>query len=105
MNSMLPPSPKGGRSVAGPALTPPRRWGMLLVLGLLAVAAVLIGAQMGRDRAKAELTAQTRTMAGYRAALLRTEIERYRSLPAVLSQDPDIRDVLRALGQPTTSGQ
>ena len=105
MNRMLTTAPSRDSQPLAIAPAPVRRrWGLLLVVGLLAVAAVLIGAQTGRDRAETELMAQTGIMAGYRAALLRTEIERYRSLPAVLSQDPDIRDVLRT-GDPARIGK
>lgn len=74
---------------------PPRRWLALasgwLVFGALAV--VLAGETARRD-AEAELARQAEASAALHAAVLRSELEKHRSLPVVLAQDPEVASLL-----------
>ncbi|WP_237181111.1 sensor histidine kinase [Roseomonas haemaphysalidis] len=76
-----------------------RRAAAWLALGLLAVmVAVLLGWAAGlaaRHDAGHALEDQARATANLNAALLRTELEKQRSLPFVLAADPDLRDALQ----------
>ena len=76
-----------------------RRAAGWLAAGLLAaLVAVLLGWGAGlaaRGAAWAALQEQSAATASLNAALLRTELEKQRSLPFVLAEDPDLRDALR----------
>ena len=72
-----------------------RRWSLgslvaLVLIGLLVWAA---GDIAGR-RARASLWRQAQTDAALHAAVLRSELEKHRSLPFVLAEDRDVRDLL-----------
>ncbi|MPT21807.1 MAG: sensor histidine kinase, partial [Starkeya sp.] len=77
-----------------------RRRGRARVLVLLLAALVLLAVldQMARRGAEAwvmaQLSREAEASAGLRAAMLRSEIEKQRSLPVVLAQDPDVRTAL-----------
>lgn len=75
-----------------------REWLIFLGLGLVLIAAasIIAGSRAG-DAAIEALRAQAGTAARLKVAVLRSEIEKHRSLPLVLSQDPD---VAAALDQP-----
>jgi two-component system C4-dicarboxylate transport sensor histidine kinase DctB len=62
-------------------------------LGAAVLAAVLTGEVARRD-AEAELSRQAQSAAALHAAVLRSELEKHRSLPLALSGDPDIASLL-----------
>ncbi|RJF88457.1 sensor histidine kinase [Oleomonas cavernae] len=76
-----------------------REWLVFFILGALLVAgaAVVAGSRAG-EAALATLRAQAGTAARLKVAVLRSEIERHRSLPLVLSQDPDVAAALARPG-------
>ena len=80
---------------------PPRRWLALalawLVLGVLAIAAA---GETARRDAESELARQAEAAAALHAAVLRSELEKHRSLPVVLAQDPEVAALLRASADP-----
>lgn len=65
-----------------------------LVAGLMATLLAWMAGQAARQEAWDSLRAQTATTATLNAALLRSELEKQRSLPFVLAQDPDLRAAL-----------
>ncbi len=78
-----------GRALRGPGRA---RW----VLPLLAALLLLVGldqvARYGAGRwVMVQLRGEAQAAAELRAAMLRSEIEKQRSLPVVLAQDPDVR--------------
>lgn len=88
------------RPAARPAAVRSARQGLLPVLALVAAAlAVLAGldrlAVYGATRwALAKVEAEAALAADLRVTALRSEIEKQRTLPVVLAQDPDVRDAL-----------
>lgn len=82
---------------------PPRR--RLLTVGgaALAALALMVALDRGADYAArrwavAQVAAAAETAAALRVAVLRSEIDKQRSLPVVLAQDPDVRGALEAPG-------
>lgn len=74
---------------------PPRRW-LALASGWLtfgALAIILAGETARRD-AEAELARQAEASAALHAAVLRSDLEKHRSLPVVLAQDPEVASLL-----------
>lgn len=72
-----------------------RRWGPFLLISLLLVgAATLTAGQLASDAARADLVRQANAAAALHAAVLRSELEKHRSLPFVLAQDPDVGQAL-----------
>ena len=71
------------------------QWRLFAVLWLL-VAAVVIsaGGELARQEARASAGRQATTASALHAAVLRSELERHRSLPLVLAQDPDLTRLL-----------
>ena len=71
------------------------QWRLFAVLWLL-VAAVVIsaGGELARQEARASAGRQATTASALHAAVLRSELERHRSLPLVLAQDPDLKSLL-----------
>ncbi|MCW0183032.1 MAG: ATP-binding protein [Zavarzinia sp.] len=67
--------------------------GLLLCLG-----AMVFAVTEARDRALAGARAQVATDARLKLAVLRAEIEKHRSLPVVLAEDPDVADALTRAG-------
>ena len=61
---------------------------------LVAVAAVWAGGEWARRGAQAGALRQAATAGALHAAVLRSELERHRSLPLVLAQDPDLKGLL-----------
>ncbi|HSI42168.1 MAG TPA: ATP-binding protein [Xanthobacteraceae bacterium] len=75
------------------------RWWLRLGAALLVGLGVLLGidrlAGMGAERwAAAQVGVAAQSAASFRAAMLRSEIEKQRTLPVVLAQDPDVRAAL-----------
>jgi two-component system C4-dicarboxylate transport sensor histidine kinase DctB len=72
-----------------------RRWVLraLVALTLISLLAWAAGEVAGR-RARTALRAQATTDAALHAAVLRSELEKHRSLPFVLADDRDVRDLL-----------
>ena len=73
------------------------RLGLLLLAGAASLVLAWFSGQGARRQAGEELTGQAATTATLNAAVLRSELEKQRSLPFVLAQDPDL---LAALAQP-----
>jgi two-component system C4-dicarboxylate transport sensor histidine kinase DctB len=69
---------------------------MALVAGLSAALLAWAAGQAARREAWAGLEAQATATATLSAALLRSELEKQRSLPFVLAEDPELRAVLAA---------
>ena len=65
----------------------------LLTLGLAVLGAVGVGRWFA-DVAREEVIREADTAAALREAVLRSELEKFRSLPVVLAQDPDLRRTL-----------
>lgn len=79
-------------------------WAALVLCWILAVliAAFVVGEAARRD-ATATLARQAETAAALHAAVLRSELEKHRSLPLALATDPDISDLLK--GAPDASAR
>lgn len=63
---------------------------------VLAVMAVLVAGETARRDAEASALRQAATAGALHAAVLRSELERHRSLPLVLAQDPDLLALLES---------
>jgi two-component system C4-dicarboxylate transport sensor histidine kinase DctB len=92
MNRMTPPPQKA----QGKVLPKHTRVIMWMMIAQLLFVACISGGHLMRQYTATELKEETATLASFRAAQLRTEIERYRTLPAVLSHDEDVRATLSA---------
>ncbi|QTC92297.1 sensor histidine kinase [Brevundimonas goettingensis] len=67
-----------------------RPWiGLAVVWLVLAVGAALIAGELARRQAEGDLARQAQAGAALHAAVLRSELEKHRSLPLVLAQDPE----------------
>lgn len=91
------------RPSESPASVGSRRRGWLAFAGgwiLVALIAALGAGEVARRDARAELARQAEAAAALHAAVLRSELEKHRSLPVALAGDPDIADLLAA---PTTA--
>lgn len=71
------------------------RWFVALWLALGGAAVFAAGGLAGRD-AEAQAQRQASVAAALHAAILRSELERHRSLPMVLARDPDLAAMLAA---------
>tara|TARA_R110002167_G_scaffold17426_17_gene66563 strand:- start:10834 stop:12705 length:1872 start_codon:yes stop_codon:yes gene_type:complete len=72
-------------------------WSILVVAWIvLSLAGMLLAGETARRQSEAELAQQTRAGAALHAAVLRSELEKHRSLPLVLAQDPEVIGMLRA---------
>ena len=80
----------------------PRRGWLAFAGGwiLVALIAALGAGEVARRDARAELARQAEAAAALHAAVLRSELEKHRSLPVALAGDPDISALLAA---PTTA--
>ena len=69
----------------------------IAVLSSIAIAAAIISAAgyWARDRALSELAEQAQSAAQIHTLALRTHLEKFRTIPRVLSDDPDVRRALR----------
>ncbi|PHY12398.1 histidine kinase [Caulobacter sp. B11] len=82
--------PRLSASLTGP-------WRVFAVVWIvIAVAAVVVGGELARRDAQAGMLRQAATASALHAAVLRSELERHRSLPLVLAQDPDLQALLAA---------
>ncbi|WP_420478740.1 sensor histidine kinase [Brevundimonas sp. FT23028] len=63
---------------------------------LVAGVVTLFAGEFARREARAEALGQSATATALHAAVLRSELERHRSLPLVLAQDPDLQALLAA---------
>lgn len=71
------------------------QWRVFAVLWLVvAIIAGLAAGEVARREARAEALRQAATATALHAAVLRSELERHRSLPMVLAQDPDLQALL-----------
>jgi two-component system C4-dicarboxylate transport sensor histidine kinase DctB len=71
------------------------QWRVFGVVWLVvAAAATLLAGELARREARAEALTQSATATALHAAVLRSELERHRSLPLVLAQDPDLKSLL-----------
>ena len=61
---------------------------------LAAMAAVALAGEATRRDAQAQALEQAATTAALHASVLRSELEKHRSSPLILTQDPDLRDLL-----------
>lgn len=84
----------------GGAFTGERGQWRIFGLAWLAVGALVVAAagEGARRDAGARALHQATTAAALHAAVLRSELERQRSLPLVLAQDPDLRELLQRPG-------
>lgn len=74
-----------------------RAWSCLLLAWVLVSAgAAYVAGEASRRRAEAELARQSEAAAALHAAVLRSELEKHRSLPLALATDPDIAELLTA---------
>lgn len=78
---------------------PARRWTVFVAVALIATAltATLAG-EIARRQAEAALARQAEAGAALHAAVLRSELEKHRSLPYVLAEDPEALALLRSRG-------
>nr|WP_314527021.1 cache domain-containing protein [uncultured Brevundimonas sp.] len=86
-------------SSSGAARQKPARTNLWLGLAAWIVVALLAAVATGevaRRDAEAELARQAQAAAALHAAVLRSELEKHRSLPLALSGDPDIASLLRS---------
>jgi two-component system C4-dicarboxylate transport sensor histidine kinase DctB len=71
------------------------QWRVFAVFWLvIAVIAAMVAGEVARREARAEALRQAATATALHAAVLRSELERHRSLPMVLAQDPDLQALL-----------
>lgn len=71
------------------------QWRVFAVFWLVvAIIAGLAAGEVARREARAEALRQAATATALHAAVLRSELERHRSLPMVLAQDPDLQALL-----------
>ncbi len=61
---------------------------------VVAIAAAVVAGEVARGDARAGALRQAATATALHAAVLRSELERHRSLPMVLAQDPDLQALL-----------
>jgi len=69
---------------------------------LIVVAAMMAAGEFARRGAEADLARQAKAGADLHAAVLRSELEKHRSLPLVLSEDLAVRQMLNGLAPGTT---
>jgi two-component system C4-dicarboxylate transport sensor histidine kinase DctB len=76
-----------------------RPW-IVLVIGWLiaAILAMAAAGELARRDAQADLARQADAAAALHAAVLRSELEKHRSLPVVLSQDPEVLALVSGRG-------
>ena len=78
---------------------PTRPWIALVLIWLgLAVGAAFIAGEIARRQAEGDLARQAQAGAALHAAVLRSELEKHRSLPLVLAQDPEAIALLTTPG-------
>lgn len=76
-----------------------RPWiGLAVVWLILAVGAAVVAGELARRQAEGDLARQAQAGAVLHAAVLRSELEKHRSLPLVLAQDPEAIALLTTPG-------
>jgi len=71
------------------------QWRVFAVFWLIIAVLAAVGAgEIARREARGEALRQAATATALHAAVLRSELERHRSLPMVLAQDPDLQGLL-----------
>lgn len=86
-----------------PPATNAIQWRLFVAVWLVvAVVAVTASGELARRDAKAAAGRQAATASALHAAVLRSELERHRSLPMVLAQDPDLARLLTRPDADTT---
>ncbi|MGL4967797.1 MAG: sensor histidine kinase [Inquilinus sp.] len=91
--------PLAAAILARPAAAPHRwhSWAVFAAVGVALFATVVwLAGPVGRDRALGEIARSADAALGLHVAMLRSELEKQRSLPFVLAQDPDVRAALTA---------
>jgi two-component system C4-dicarboxylate transport sensor histidine kinase DctB len=74
-----------------------KRWAPFAVVSALFIGIATWGAgEVAADAARADLARQADAAAALHAAVLRSELEKHRSLPFVLAADPDVGQALRS---------
>jgi two-component system C4-dicarboxylate transport sensor histidine kinase DctB len=74
-----------------------KRWGPFAVASALLIGiATWAAGEVAVDAARADLARQADAAAALHAAVLRSELEKHRSLPFVLAADPDVGQALRS---------
>ena len=87
------------RSLVRHALSGP--WPVVIAVWLLlAIAASLLAGEIARRQTEADLARQAKAAVALHAAVLRSELEKHRSLPFVLAQDPQAMALLAGDGNP-----
>lgn len=77
------------------SISPTAQWRLFGAAWILvAVMVVIVSGEVARRDARAEAGHQAATASALHAAVLRSELERHRSLPMVLAQDPDVAALL-----------
>lgn len=72
-----------------------RRWSLFLLVSFgLVAGATLAAGKIAGDAARGDLVREADAAAALHAATLRSELEKHRSLPFVLAQDPDVSRAL-----------
>ncbi|NBW10837.1 MAG: sensor histidine kinase [Caulobacteraceae bacterium] len=80
-----------------------RPWiGLAVVWLILAVGAAVVAGELARRQAEEDLARQAQAGAALHAAVLRSELEKHRSLPLVLAQDPEAIALLTQPGPART---
>lgn len=74
-----------------------KRWGPFALVSALIIGVATWGAgEVAADAARADLARRADAAAALHAAVLRSELEKHRSLPFVLAADPDVGQALRS---------
>ena len=77
------------------SVSPSMQWRLFGATWILVAALVVIASgEVARRDARASAGRQAATASALHAAVLRSELERHRSLPMVLAQDPDLAALL-----------
>eukprot|EP01136_Pigoraptor_vietnamica_P038260 Opistho-1_new@107332 len=80
------------------------QWRLFVAIWLVVVVvAVTASGELAQRDAKASAGRQAATASALHAAVLRSELERHRSLPMVLAQDPDLARLLARPDADTTT--
>jgi len=80
-----------------------RPWiGLAIVWLVLAIGAAVVAGELARRQAEGDLARQAQAGAALHAAVLRSELEKHRSLPLVLAQDPEAIALLTEPGPART---
>lgn len=85
------------RPLPSPAASRRRGWAIFAAIGAILLAGIVwLAGPVGRERALDDIDRSAEATLGLHVAMLRSELEKQRSLPFVLAQDPDVRAALVA---------